>query len=115
MANGKRRYIDGKYIETHEKPSYQLFVKRTIVKEPQAKITVGDAFHRYYQFCRDNQMQPLTRPEFKDSVAEVIREEFNLGLRHDVLDERGKQQHGWVGINCNSNWQRLDGAALKLL
>ena len=47
-------------------------------------------------------MQPLSRQEFKGLVAEVIREEFNLGLRHEVPGEDGKQRHGWFGV-------RLDG------
>ena len=59
-----------------------------------------DAFHRYFKFCRNNPIQPLTRAEFKDLVAEVIREEFDLGIRHDILDERGKETHGWLGIDC---------------
>ena len=45
-------------------------------------------------------MKPLTRPEFKDLVGEVIREQYNLGIRHDVIDERGKQSAGWMGIDC---------------
>ena len=98
--NGHRRYVDGRYIEANALPSYQLFVKRAIVRQPEGKVTVQDAFHRYYQFCKDNAMQPLTRSEFKDLVAEVIREQYNLGLRHDVLDERGKQTHGWLGLDC---------------
>jgi hypothetical protein len=98
--DGRRRYIDGRYIEPVDEPSYQVFVKRAIVREPTGKLTVGDAFHRYYQFCKDHAMQPLTRSEFKDLVAEIIRETFNLGLRHDVVDGRGKQTHGWLGIDC---------------
>jgi len=98
--DGHRRCIQGRYIEPNEEPSYQVFVKKAIVREPEGKLTVGDAFHRYYQFCRDNQMAPLSRQEFKSLVAEVIREEYQLGLRHDVLDERGKQTHGWLGIDC---------------
>jgi hypothetical protein len=98
--DGRRRYIDGKYTEPNEKPSYELFVNKALVREPQSKITVADAFHRYYQFCRDSGMKPLTRTEFRGLVAEVIREEFNIGLRHDVVDDRGKMQHGWYGLDC---------------
>ena len=98
--NGNRRLIDGKYIEPNAEPSYQLFVKRAIVREADAKLTVGDAFHRYYQFCKDNAMKPLTRSEFKGLVAEVIREQYNLGLRHDIISETGKQTHGWDGLAC---------------
>jgi hypothetical protein len=96
--DGHRRFIDGKHIEPNEEPSYQVFVKRNIVEEPQGRVTLQDAFHRYYRFCRDNQMKPLTRQEFKGLVAEVIREHFNIGLRHDVPGENGKQRHGWFGI-----------------
>lgn len=101
-ADGQRRFIDGKHVEPNEEPSYRLFVKQTIVREPAATVTLQDAFHRYFQFCRDHQMQPLTRQEFKGLIAEVIREEFNLGLRHDIPGENGKQRHGWFGV-------RLDG------
>ena len=59
--DGQRRYIDGKYIEPNEEPSYRLFVKKTIVREPQATVSLQDAFHRYYEFCRAHQMPPLTR------------------------------------------------------
>jgi hypothetical protein len=61
---------------------------------------VGDALHRDYKFCKDHGQQPFTRQEFKHLVAEVIREEFRIGLRHDILDHRGKQQQGWLGIDC---------------
>ena len=96
--NGQRRFIDGKYIEPDEEPSYRVFVKKTIVREQDATVTLQDAFHTYYRFCRDQQMQPLTRQEFKGLIAEVIREEFNIGLRHDVPAENGKQRHGWFGV-----------------
>ena len=103
--DGQRRFIDGKYIEPNDEPSYRAFVKKAIVREPKSTVSLQDAFHRYYDFCRDQQMQPLTRQEFKGLVAEVIREEFNLGLRHDVPGENGKQRHGWFGL-------RLDDAAM---
>ena len=99
--DGQRRYIDGKYIEPNEEPSYRVFVKKAIVREPKATVSLQDAFHRYFEFCRDHQMQPLTRQEFKGMVAEVIREELNLGLRHDVPGENGKQRHGWFGVRLD--------------
>ena len=43
-------------------------------------------------------MRPLTRQGFKGLVAEVIREEFNLGLRHDVLAKMGS--NGTAGLEC---------------
>jgi hypothetical protein len=100
--DGHRRYVQGRYVESMDEPSYEVFVRKAIVREPEAKLTVGDAFHRYYQFCKDNAMTPLTRSDFKELVAEVIREQYGLGIRHDVVDERGKQGHGWLGVRLDA-------------
>lgn len=100
--DGHRCFIDGKYIDATEEPSYQQFVKKAIIREPEARLTVGDAFHRYYQFCKDNAMKLLTRAEFKALVAEVLREEFKIGLRHDVPTSTGKQGHGWFCVRLDA-------------
>lgn len=98
--DGKRRMVNGKVIDPNEEPTYMVFVKRGIVRQPEAKLTVADAFHRYYKFCKDSGNQPLTKAEFKSLVAEVIREEFKIGLRHDIPNQDGKLNHGWLGIDC---------------
>ncbi|MEI7987385.1 MAG: hypothetical protein WCI55_17335 [Armatimonadota bacterium] len=98
--HGKRRKVDGRVIEPEETPSYVQFVQKSIVKDPDAKLTIGDAFHSYWKWCKTEKQKPLTRQEFKHLVAEVIREEFRIGLRHDVLNDEGRQNHGWLGIDC---------------
>lgn len=98
--NGHRRFVDGRYIESTDEPSCRQFVQKALVASPEGKLTVPGAFHRYYQFCSNNQMEPLTSSEFKRLVTEVIREQFNVGLRHDVIGANGKHGLGWVGIDC---------------
>lgn len=85
---------------TTEAPTYVQFVKKVIVKDQNARLTIGDAFHSYYQFCKAQKLKDLTRQEFKHLVAEVIREEFRIRLRHDILNDEGKQNHDWLGIDC---------------
>jgi hypothetical protein len=54
------------------------------------------------------QAEERGRAEFKALVADVIREQFQLGLRRDlVVDSSGKQQEGWRGLACN-----LEGFAM---
>jgi len=98
--SGHRRCIAGKYIEPTDEPSYRQFVKKGLVARPDGKTTLQDAFHKYYRFCGDKNMEPLTRSEFRHLVTEVIREEFNIGFRHDVPGRSGKQTHGWFGVEC---------------
>ena len=98
--NGKRRFVNGAYIDPQTEPSYKQFVKKAIVRQPEAKLTVSDAFGCYHRFCNDNSMPALTRTEFKDLVSGIIRDQFDVGLRHDILGDGGKQTHGWDGLAC---------------
>ena len=98
--HGKRRNIDGRLIDPHETPGYVQFVKSSIVKVPDARLTIQDAFHSYWLYCKSQKQKPLTRQEFKHLVAEVIREEFRIGLRHDIINDEGRANHGWFGIDC---------------
>jgi hypothetical protein len=97
---GERRIVRSKVVEPSTEPAHVQFVKKAIIRQPEAKLTLSDAFSRYYQFCENSGEQPLTRAEFKALMVEAIREAFSLGLRHDVRDSSGKANHGWVGIDC---------------
>ncbi len=95
---GNRRMIDGKIIESTAKASYELFVEKELVKIDSSAITVTDAFHHYFTFCRLNALAPLSRQEFASLVAEVVRVAFGCGVRRDVRGRNGKQTAGWVGL-----------------
>lgn len=98
-ANGRKRIISGKIVEATAKPSYELFVEKAVTREAASALSVSDAFHRYFNFCREHQMSPLTRAEFKSLVAEVVREQFGCGIRRDVPGKNGKQAEGWIGLS----------------
>jgi hypothetical protein len=106
---GHRRLVDGRMIDPTAKPSYEIFVEKNLIREDRATLTVTDAFHRYYSFCKAQQMAPLTRQEFKSLIIEVVREQFSLGLRHDVPGTSGKQVEGWIGLNCRLQNQAAHG------
>jgi hypothetical protein len=106
---GHRRLVDGRVIEPTDKPSYAAFVEKNLIREDRATLTVTDAFHGYYSFCKSHQMTPLTRQEFKSLVTEVVREQFGCGLRNDVPGHNGKQQEGWLGLNFRLQQSRSLG------
>lgn len=97
---GKRRFVNGRYLKPTDLPCYHLFVQKNVIANPDGRLTVAYAFHRYYQFCRANGLNPMKRADFRDLVTEAIREDFGIGKRHDVPDEKGKDQHGWHGLEC---------------
>ena len=97
--DGNRRYVDGRYIEPTDELSYRLFVKETITPDPCASVTVPEAFTRYVVFCARNHLSALQRSQFKALVADVIREQYHLGIRHDIDNGRGQTTHGWRGLS----------------
>jgi hypothetical protein len=76
----------------------RLFVKEVLTEEPQGVLTVGDAFANHLSFSKIRGLTPLQRREFKSLIAEVIREEFGVGLRHDLRSEDGRSSQGWSGL-----------------
>jgi hypothetical protein len=98
--NGRRRWIDGKYIEPTAESPHLLFAKAAVRALPGARMTLAGAYHEYYQFCKSHNYQPVNRTELKTGLCEYIRGEFNISLRHDILDDQGKYQHGWKGLDC---------------
>jgi hypothetical protein len=96
---GNKRIIRGEIVDPNQEPLPKIFVFQALALHPDAAVTVTDCFQQYRQFCRSKGLNALERSEFKTIVAEVIREEFDLKLRHDVPGLNGKAQEGWKGLN----------------
>jgi hypothetical protein len=106
---GHKRMVDGKIIDPNQEPAYRTFVRTRIFRQSDSHLAVADAFHAYYLFCREQGQPPVTRANFKHLAAEVIREEFRMGVRHDLIDDEGKTQQGWRGLGCRIGDQASAG------
>jgi hypothetical protein len=57
------------------------------------------AYDLFSQFLKQKNMPALTRPEVKVMLGELIREQYGLGLRNDLVSvESQAQQCGWKGL-----------------
>ena len=83
----------------------KVFAREILKPDPESNLTITECFETFNEFCQDKGLDPINRRVFKSLIAEVIREEFNLGLRHDVLGINNRQQHGWKGLvlDCRRN------------
>ena len=87
--------------ETHDRVA-KSFVREFVRPEPESVLTVTDCFERFNVFCEERGLESINRRAFKSMIAEVIREEFNLALRHDVLGKNMRQQQGWKGLEATA-------------
>jgi hypothetical protein len=62
-------------------------------------LTLKCAYDLFSQFLKQKNMPVLTRTEVKVMLAELIREQFDLELRNDLISqERQVQQCDWKGL-----------------
>ena len=83
--------------EIHQRIA-QVFVEQ-IERDPGQILTLKCAYDLFSQFLKQKSMPVLSRGEVKVMLAELIREQFDLGLRNDLISlETEKQQCGWRGL-----------------
>ena len=87
----------------------KVFTREVLVTSSSTVLTVSDCYQTFNQFCQARGMALIERKFFKSLIAEVIREEFNLGLRHDLIGKNKRQQQGWKGLNARLDTLELTG------
>ena len=90
--------------------SAMTFVQVVIEAKPLKSLTVSDSYTAFQEFCGRNGLVLVERSLFEDLVAKMIKEQYGLGLRHDVPNAIGKQQRGWRGVGIREG--TLDLGAL---
>jgi len=84
-------------IECHAQLA-RRFVRATVKVEKDRLLPINECYQRFSDFCRNQSAEPVHRHQFKKLIAEVIREEFGLGMRADVKNAEGRFQRGWKGL-----------------
>jgi hypothetical protein len=83
--------------EIHQRIA-QVFVEQ-IERDPGQILTLKCAYEMFCQFLKEKNMPVLTRSEVKVMLAELIREQYGLGLRNDLIGAASQvQQSGWKGL-----------------
>ena len=85
--------------ELHERLA-RVFVQQVLEKEANSVLTLTSAYSMFSEFLKRKEMEPLKRCVFKPMFAPLIREQFDLGLRNDVLSENQKQTAGWKNLRA---------------
>jgi len=75
-----------------------VFVEKCLEKQEGGLLTFNAAYFMFLEFLKRNQMSPLKRSRFKPIFAPLIRDQFELGLRNDLIGEKQKQTCGWKNL-----------------
>src|SRR5271170_6598838 len=87
-----------KGIELHERVA-RKFVDELLTGEPGQILRLADAYAVFRSLLKQRDLPDIKRSEFKAVVGSLIRDQFDLGLRNDLISQQSQvQQCGWKGL-----------------
>jgi len=83
--------------ELHERLA-RVVVETMLEQRPDSILTMTQAYEVFCKLSQQRSLGQIKRSMFKEMMRDLIKDEFGLGLRRDVLDPANKQQVGWQGL-----------------
>ena len=85
-------------VELHERIA-RKFVEEMLTCESGKILLLADAYIQFLKLVRIQNLEPVKRSDFKAMVTPLIKEQFNVALRNDLIDQvELKQKAGWKGL-----------------
>lgn len=63
-----------------------------------ACLTVTQAYQVFCRLAQQRSLNLIKRSMFREMMRDLVREKFNLALRHDVPDASNRHQQAWKGL-----------------
>ena len=84
-------------IELHERIA-RKFVEELLTCEPGQTLLLADAHAAFCRILKERELAPLKRSEFKSIVIPLIKEEFDVALRNDLVVDERQGVRGWKNV-----------------
>jgi hypothetical protein len=84
-------------VELHERLA-RRFVDELLTSEPGHILILQDAYTTFCSLLKKQELNPLKRSDFKAIVTPMIRDEFNVGLRNDLVVGNRAGIRGWKNV-----------------
>ncbi len=85
--------------ELHERVA-RHFVQTILEAKPNEILTMHHCYRLFSDFLQKRELSPLNRHLFNGLIPPMIREQFNLGVRKDLVDQNQKYFSGWKGLQA---------------
>jgi hypothetical protein len=78
----------------------KVFTREAIVPSPSQVLTVTECYEVFGQFCQDRGMKRMKRSAFTHLMADMVRDEYNVNVRNDIMGKNNRYQQGWKGLSA---------------
>jgi hypothetical protein len=97
---GRRRWIEGRFVDPVDQPTVALFADSRIVHGKGCVLPLSDAYRWYNAFCLEMGYSPLKKQLFKEIFSSEVKVRWKQGLRNDLKID-GKSLQGWGGLSLS--------------
>ena len=87
--------------EIHER-LLMKYVSEALTSEPGNILMLQDAYNAYCRLVKQKELAPVKRSDFKAMVIPMIKDQFNTGLRNDLVVDGKSGQRGWKNVRLQS-------------
>jgi hypothetical protein len=87
-------------IELHERLA-RKFVDELLSAESGHILMLHDAYTAFCNLLKQRELEPLKRSVFKAMVVPLIRDEFNIALRNDLVVDGRQGVRGWKNVKLS--------------
>ena len=84
-------------LELHERLA-RKFVEELLTAESGQILMLGDAYAAFCQLLKQRELAPLKRSDFKAMVIPIIKDQFQVALRNDLVVDERQGVRGWKGV-----------------
>jgi hypothetical protein len=88
-------------IELHERLA-RRFVDELLTSEPGQILMLQDAYAAFCSMIKRQELNRLKRSDFKAIVTPLIRDEFNVGFRNDLVVGGNAGIRGWKNVRLQA-------------
>jgi hypothetical protein len=81
----------------------KTFINLVIELNPQKTITLADAYTVFRLFSGKQGVKLVERRHFEDLAGDIIKEQYGLALRNDILNGSWRHQRGWRGLGLRQD------------
>jgi hypothetical protein len=98
-ATSNKQRIRG--IELHERLA-RRFVDELLTSEPGQILKLQDAYTTFCSILKKQELNQLKRSDFKAIVTPLIRDQFNIGFRNDLVVDGRAGTRGWKNMRLQA-------------
>lgn len=88
-------------VELHERLA-RKFVDELLSAEPGKILMLQDAYLAFCSLLKQRELGPLKRSDFKAMVVPIIKNEFDVALRNDLVVDGRSGVRGWKNVRLQS-------------